>query len=224
MGNCLFKTVKKDSDKIISNNIPNIPNTQRKLSILTNLNDPILTYFFITEIDKKYYIINQSETYFCIVKSKINNSFREKLISERVYAFQKLYLGCIQIYNFIKKIDKILNSNFSIRTIRTTKYIRNKYLKYFVIFLNEIQGKANTNKANKANSILYGYDFIKGLQCKKNFKYYLDKNYIMEINKKYFANKIYIYIKYSYIKYNTHKILILNKYELNYYSKYFICL
>ena len=133
-------------------------------------------------------------------------------------------MGCIQIYNFIKKINKLLNPNFTIRSISTTKYIRKKYLKYFTIFLNEIKGTTKANKANKANSIVYKYDFIKGLQCKKNFKYYLDKNYIMEINKKYFANQIYIYIKYSYIKYNTHKILILNKYELTYYSKYFICL
>ena len=109
---------------------------------------------------------------------------------------------------------KLLEEKLREREIETNKYVRNKINKFFLIICNFV-------KNARSEKIKYEYKFVKGLQYKQEFKYYLHKYKTLEIKKYYFANQVYTCKIYSDLFYDKHKILIQHKYELHYYSKYF---
>jgi hypothetical protein len=224
MGNCLFKPTKQiilpnisptSLPNISPTSLPNISPTSppnispTNLIIPNNKNNHILSYFFFNKPDKNYDIFYFNETTYQITIYSNNN-----WPLDTIYSFNKGTSGFIYIYNYKKHLSKFLYPNFLIYEIRTKKYLRNKSAKFFMIICNFV-------KYVKNETIKYRYAFIKGIQYKLEFKYYLHNDKTLEIKKYYFANKVYIRKIYSNLSYDKNKILIRNKYELHYCSKYF---
>jgi len=214
MGTCLIKQIfpiLTNTTTLTNLNIPSNPNNKNNPIInINNQATRILSYFALNEPDIKYTINNFHNTCYDISIPIPNNPREHKII----YSFTISDWGYIHINNNITNIDKFLNLNFSIFEIITTKYSRNKRNKYFVI-------KCNFDKYGINEHIKYIYKFSKGLQYKLEFIYNLNSAQISGIRKCYFANQVYICKKYSNLHYDTNKIVIQNKYEFHYYSKYF---
>jgi hypothetical protein len=210
MGTCLSKLIAP----IFTN--PTALTNLSESNIPNNLSDPndqhnrILSYFLFNEPDIPYTIDNKSKKYYTVVIPILNKPSQPDII----YSFEIGSSGCIYISNYTKNIVKVLYPNFSISEIRTNKYLRNNSCKFFMI-------RCNFLKNGRTENINYEYKFIKGIQYKHVFRYFLHNYQTLGIKKLYLQNKVYIGKIYSNLYYDKNKILIQNKYELHYCSKYF---
>ena len=210
MGTCLSKLIAP----IFTN--PTALTNLSESNIPNNLSDPndqhnrILSYFLFNEPDIPYTIDNKSKKYYTVVIPILNKPTQPDVI----YSFEIGSTGSIYISNYKKNIVKVLYPNIEICEIRTKKYIRNKSDKFFMIIFNCL-------KNGRIENVSYEYKFVKGIQYKHVFKYFVHNFQTLEIKKYYFANKVYIRKIYSNLSYDKNNILIQNKYELHYCSKYF---
>ena len=210
MGTCLSKLIAPiftNPTALTNLSESNIPNN---LSDPNDQNNRILSYFLFNEPDIPYTIDNKSKKYYTVVIPILNKPTQPDII----YSFEIGSFGCIYISNYTKNIVKVLYPNFSISEIRTNKYLRNNSCKFFMI-------RCNFLKNGRTENINYEYKFIKGIQYKHVFRYFLHNYQTLGIKKLYLQNKVYIGKIYSNLYYDKNKILIQNKYELHYCSKYF---
>jgi len=121
------------------------------------------------------------------------------------------------ILNCLSNIYKNMENNILIQ-LMTNKFDRNVLLNHKYIYYK--QDKIVSFLKANLNFISYYLKFIGSIRYKYNV--YISNSIANFKHIKYFYNKsIYIYGGYNYYKYTTYAILIPNKYELYYYSKYF---
>jgi len=180
----------------------------------------ILSYFIYNVPD-----INKSKFSY----GALNNSINIYYNSEVIFSID-FYENYKYISNFSKNISRTFNDNILVN-FSTYEYQKDLDLsisnsnivkQYFTIYIykdNKIWTEENDNYlciySNILNSIKYKYCYIYEIT---DIKLFYTKN--QRLNN-YF---IYIYKKHNMIftiKYNKSRILIPNKYELNYYSMYF---
>ena len=146
--------------------------------------------------------------------------YKDEMKYSRLHSDNR-YIICDHVNNLCK-----LYRNNILVAFQNYKYCRKMYHNTFVIYINKdkILGKGFPDR------IIYFYKYINSIQYKIEYKFdyiFECKHIIKILINKYVNNyRLFIYKPKGayYIQYKQPIILIYNKYELQYYSKYFQCL
>ena len=130
------------------------------------------------------------------------------ILYKNEYLFE---INSLSIFNYILNIYKSRITNNIKRNYKINSYCYEKYLYY-----------KHDKKLKTINYNFISFHYIcKKYLVKTYFRYFIDSiiEFIMKV--KYSNGYKYMYNKYINNKYTKNIILIMNKYELNYYNKFF---
>jgi len=158
--------------------------------------------------------------------------YKNSLIYMRIEEdFDFKFFFKFEIINHIKNLRKTFINNIMVK-LENYKYHKNMLNRFCIIYLN----KDHKILKQDFNKISYYYNYIHKIKYKYNYMFTFIKgsslciivvhkynyNMLIFIHKK--TDSLNIIYEEQYNKYKQHVILIHNKYELQYYSKYLQCL